>query len=180
VAEYIKDNEQWKISRVKDILPIGTAPNHDKLIPLEWIIGDWVDEDESGKLETTCFWSADGNFIIREFVASVGGQVTFGGKQIIGWDPSSETIRSWVFDTNGGFGEAIWTNHDDSWSVNSTITLNTGEKATSINILTPIDANSFMWQATSREIGGQILPQTAKVKVVRQSADSATDEADRK
>ncbi len=179
-TSYVKEGEDWKIARVKEILPVGTSENSEKLKPLEWMIGDWVDEDESGKLETTCFWSPDGNFIVREFLASVGGQITFGGKQVIGWDPSSDTIRSWVFDTNGGFGEGTWSERDGSWFVKSTLVLNTGEKASSINILTPVDENSFTWQATSRDVGGEILPQTAKVTVVRKSEESAADEADGK
>ena len=159
---------------------MGPPPNHEKLKPLEWMIGDWVDEDQSGRLETTCYWSADGNFIVRSFVVSVGGLTTFGGKQIIGWDPASNQIRSWVFDTNGGFGEATWSKQEKSWYVNSAIVLNTGEKASSINILTPVDENSFTWQATGREVGGVPLPETPKVTVVRKPAEATPNESDEK
>ena len=159
---------------------MGPSPNHEKLKPLEWLIGDWVDEDQTGTLETTCYWSADGNFIVRGFQVSVGGLATFGGKQIIGWDPSSEQIRSWVFDTNGGFGEATWSKRGESWYVNSTLVLNTGEKASSINVLTQIDDNSFTWQATSREVGGVPLPETARVTVVRKPTEAKPNESDDK
>jgi len=175
VTAYVKENGDWKISKVKEIAPMGTAPNHDKLEPLEWMIGDWVDEDQSGRLETDCYWSADGSFIVRSFVVSVGGLTTFGGKQIIGWDPSTNQIRSWVFDTNGGFGEATWSKQGESWYVNSAIVLNTGEKASSINILTPVDENSFTWQSTGREVGGVPLPETPKVTVIRNPADSTSE-----
>ncbi len=180
VTQYVKQNGDWKISRVKEIVPMGTSPNHDKLEPLEWMIGDWVDEDQSGKLETTCYWSADGNFIVRAFSVSVGEVTTFGGKQIIGWDPAAKQIRSWVFDTNGGFGEATWEKREKSWYVNSALVLSTGEKASSINILTPVDENSFTWQATSREVGGTPLPETAKVTVVRKPADSPPGDSNTK
>ena len=180
VTAYVKENGNWKIASVREVFPVGASPNQDKLKPLEWMIGDWVDEDESGKLETTCYWSTDGNFIVRSFAVSVGGVETFGGKQIIGWDPAAEQIRSWVFDTNGGFGEATWSKRDKSWYVNSALVLNTGEKASSINILTPVDENSFTWQATSREVGGMPLPQTAKVTVVRKPATSAPSDSDEK
>ena len=175
VTAYVKENGDWKIAEVKEILSMVTAPNHDKLEPLAWLIGHWVDEDQSGKLDTTCYWSAEGNFIVRAFAVSVDGVTTFGGKQIIGWDPAANRIRSWVFDTNGGFGEGTWSKQGESWYVNSTITLNTGEKASSINILTPVDENSFTWQATGREVGGVPLPETPKVTVVRKPADSTPD-----
>jgi uncharacterized protein (TIGR02246 family) len=180
VTAYVKKNGDWKITTVKEIVPMGTSPNHDKLEPLEWMIGDWVDADQSGKLETTCYWSADGNFIVRAFEVSVGGLTTFGGKQIIGWDPAAKQIRSWVFDTNGGFGEGTWSKQGDSWHVNSTIVLNTGEKVASTNILTPVDENTFTWKATGREVGGVPLPETAQVKVVRKPAEANPNESDEK
>lgn len=172
VTAYARENGNWKITRVKEIGTMGSAPNHEKLKPLEWMIGDWIDEDQTGRLETNCYWSADGNFMVRAFEFSVGGTTTFAGKQIIGWDPSTKEIRSWVFDTNGGIGEGTWSKRDGSWYVNSTIVLNTGEKASSINILTPVNDNSFTWQATGREVGGLPLPAIPKVTVVRKPADS--------
>lgn len=180
VTAYVKKNGEWKIAAVKEIFPLGSSANHEKLKPLEWMIGDWIDEDRSGKMETSCYWSSDGNFIVRSFAVSVGGLTTFGGKQIIGWDPANNHIRSWVFDTNGGFGEGTWSKRGESWYVNSTLVLNTGEKATSINVLTPVDENSFTWQATGREVGGVPLPETPKVKVVRDSAGPAASDSDEK
>ena len=180
VTAYVKENGDWKITTVKEILPMGPSPNHDKLEPLKWMIGDWVDEDQSGRLETSCYWSTDGNFIVRSFTVSVGGLTTFGGKQIIGWDPSTDKIRSWVFDTNGGFGEGTWSKRGESWYVHSTLVLNTGEKATSTNIFTPVDENSFTWQATGREVGGVPLPQTPKVTVVRDSAGAESNDSGEK
>jgi uncharacterized protein (TIGR02246 family) len=180
VTSYVKKNGDWKITTVKEIMPVGTSQNHERLEPLEWMIGDWVDKDQSGKLETSCYWSADGNFIVRSFAVSVGELTTFGGKQIIGWDAAAKEIRSWVFDTNGGFGEGTWSKRGESWYVNSTLVLNTGEKATSINVLTPVDKNSFTWQATGREVGGVPLPETPKVKVVRDFAGAASSDSDEK
>lgn len=180
VTAYVKENGDWKITKIKEILPMGSSPNRDKLKPLEWMIGDWVDEDQSGKLETSCYWSADGNFIVRSFAASVGGLTTFGGKQIIAWDPAANQIRSWVFDTNGGFGEGTWSKRGEAWYVNSIVVLNTGEKASSINIITPKDENSFTWQATGREVGGVPLPETPKVTVVRNPTDSTPSDSDEK
>jgi uncharacterized protein (TIGR02246 family) len=172
VTSYVKQDGAWKISKVKEVVPMGASSNAEKLKPLEWMIGEWVDKDETGKLETSCHWSANGNFIVRSFSVTVGGQVEFGGKQIIGWDPVEEQIRSWVFDSNGGFGEGVWRQHGDSWYVNSTITLSTGERASSINILTPVDENSYTWASTGRAVGGELLPNTPKVTVVRLQSES--------
>ena len=39
------------------------------------------------------------------------------GTQVIGWDPAAGTIRSWMFDSDGGFGEGTWSKKDNSWIV---------------------------------------------------------------
>jgi uncharacterized protein (TIGR02246 family) len=172
VARYAKQNGAWKIAKLKEVVPL-TAPSHyDKLKVLEWMIGDWVDQDASGTLETRCFWSTNRNFLVSSFVLSIGRQTAFEGKQVIGWDPASKQIRSWVFDSNGGFGEGAWSKRGKSWYVDSTIVLTTGEKASSINILTPVNDDSFTWQSTGREIGGELLPNTPKITVVRKRTDS--------
>jgi hypothetical protein len=159
---------------------MGESPGSEKMSELEWMVGDWVDEDHSGRLETTCYWSANGNFLVRSFQLSIEGEPAFGGKQIIGWDPSAKRIRSWVFDSNGGFGEGVWSKKDNKWLVSNTIVLNTGEKASSTNIFTPTDDDSYTWQSTNRSVGGELLPNTQKVTVVRLKSDTGQDASGKK
>jgi uncharacterized protein (TIGR02246 family) len=172
VAAYVKQDGAWKIARLKEVFPVGSSSHYEKLKALEWMTGDWIDEDRTGRLVTRCFWTKNRNFLVRSFSLKIGKRIAFTGKQIIGWDPSSKQIRSWVFDSNGDFGEGTWTKRGDSWYVSSTIVLNTGEKASSINVFTPVSENSFTWQSTGREVAGELLPNTPKVTVVRKQADS--------
>lgn len=175
VAWYVKRNGDWKIAKLREVVPLGAPSHYDKLKALEWMIGDWVDKDESGALESRCFWSKNRNYLVRSFSLTVAGQTAFEGTQVIGWDPASKQIRSWVFDSNGGFGQGTWSKRGESWRVNSMIVLNTGEKASSINVLTPLDDNSFTWQSTGREVAGELLPNTPKVTVVRKRTQAAQD-----
>jgi hypothetical protein len=39
------------------------------------------------------------------------------GWEIIGWDPDRQQIRSWIFDSNGGFGESTWANDGEHWLI---------------------------------------------------------------
>jgi len=41
------------------------------------------------------------------------------GMQIIGWGPAAKQMRSWVFDSDGGFGTVIWSKKDKSHKVQS-------------------------------------------------------------
>ena len=47
----------------------------------------------------------------------------------------------------------------------------TAAKARSINIVTPIDANSFTWQSIKRTLDGVSLPDTPPVKIVARATE---------
>jgi hypothetical protein len=132
------------------------------------MIGTWVDRDGLTELETTCEWTKNKNFMTRSFRAKVDGDTMLEGTQVIGYDAVTKSIRSWVFDTDGGIGEGTWQHDGKRWIVKSTHHLASGQLGSSINILTPVDDNSFQWQSTGRELDGEILPDIAPVTVVRQ------------
>ena len=92
------------------------------------------------------------------------------GMQIIGWDPAAKQIRSWVFDSDGGFAEGRWTNKDSRWYVTMAGTLPDGRKASSTNVLTYVDDDQFKWQSVNRTAGGSLLPNVDEVVVVRDKA----------
>jgi hypothetical protein len=92
------------------------------------------------------------------------------GLQVIGWDPVAKQIRSWIFDSGGGFGEGLWTKKDNRWNIQATGTLPDGSKSSSVNIITFVDDNTLTWQSVNREAGGEILPNVDEVVAVREVA----------
>ena len=50
-------------------------------------------------------------------------RIDMAGMQIIGWDPAAKQIRSWVFDSDGAFGEGVWNKQGNRWYIQSTGTL---------------------------------------------------------
>ena len=92
------------------------------------------------------------------------------GMQIIGWDPAAKQIRSWVFDSDGGFAEGRWTKKDNRWSITTTGTTPDGRKASSVNVINCVDENEFKWQSVSRMVNGELLPNIDEVIVVRSQA----------
>ena len=70
---------------------------------LDWMIGTWTDGDENTTVRTVCEWAKNHTFITRSFKAFVDGKIDLEGTQVIGWDPAAGRIRSWVFDSDGGF-----------------------------------------------------------------------------
>jgi uncharacterized protein (TIGR02246 family) len=169
-AVYVKRDGQWLLDRVtEEDVPVVKS-NYDKLKELEWMIGTWVDQDEQNRIETTCQWTKNRNFITRSFTMSIRDRIEMAGMQIVGWDPAAKQIRSWVFDSDGGFSEGVWKKKDKRWYIQSAGILPDGGKSSSVNIITCIDNNSFTWQSVNREVGGELLPNVDEVVVVRQTA----------
>jgi uncharacterized protein (TIGR02246 family) len=170
-AVYVKREGQWLLDRVTEEDAQVAPPSHyEQLKELEWMIGTWVDEDELNRIETTCQWTKNQNFITRSFTLAIRDRIDMAGMQIVGWDPATKQIRSWVFDSDGGFGEGVWKKKGNAWYIQATGTLPDGSKSSSVNIMTYVDDNTFTWQSVNREVGGELLPNVDEVVVVRQTA----------
>jgi uncharacterized protein (TIGR02246 family) len=166
-AVHVKTDGKWHLDRVtEEEIPV-TISNYEKLKGLEWLIGSWIDGDDQASIETTCSWTKNKNFMTRSFTVRVGDQVDMSGMQIIGWDASKKQIRSWVFDSDGGFAEGIWTQKGEMWYVTASGTLPDGSKATSINVFKKVDDDRFKWQSVNRTVAGKLLPNIDEVLVIR-------------
>ncbi len=108
-AVHVRRDGKWLIDRVTEEEIPEIVSQYEKLKDLEWMIGSWVDEDEQSRVETTCHWAKNQNFLIRSYSVSIGDRIDKSGMQVVGWDPVGKRIRSWMFDSDGGYGEGIWT-----------------------------------------------------------------------
>jgi uncharacterized protein (TIGR02246 family) len=168
LAIHVKQEGGWKLDSVRETAAAATAPSHyEHLRELEWLIGTWVDRDEDSTIETVCEWTKNKNFITRSFAVSIKDRIEIEGTQVVGWDPEAKTIRSWMFDSEGGFGQAVWSRKGKRWIIKASRTLSVGEKASAVNILTYVDRNTLRWQSIGREIDGELLPNIEEVTVVR-------------
>jgi uncharacterized protein (TIGR02246 family) len=172
-ALFVKREGKWLLDRVtEEETPAEAGPppsNYEHLKELEWMVGSWVDndDDDNATIQVDCSWTKNKNFMTRSFAVVVGDQVDLSGMQIIGWDPNSKQIRSWVFDSDGGFSEGKWTHKGNRWVIQNSGTLPQGGKASETNIIKQIDDNSFTWQSVQRSADGDLLPDVEEVTVVR-------------
>ena len=165
---YVKRDGKWLIDRISEEEDLPAAPSHyEQLKDLEWLVGKWVDEEGGEVITTECKWSRNRNFLVRSFTASIGDYVDITGMQIVGWDPARKQIRSWVFDSDGGLAEGVWSRNDNRWLVKTKATLADGKIASSTSILRPLDKESFGWQKVNRTVDGEILPNIDEVVIVR-------------
>jgi uncharacterized protein (TIGR02246 family) len=164
---YVKRDSQWLIDRVTEETLPNVRSHYDKLKVLEWLIGDWEDQTGEINIKTECQWTRNKNYMTRSFTITANDQVEMSGMQLVGWDPAENVIRSWLFDSDGGFATAVWKQQGQHWTVQTTATLADGQKGSSMNIFRPIDENSFGWQKINRLVDGEILPNIDEVIVVR-------------
>ncbi|GAA4434841.1 SgcJ/EcaC family oxidoreductase [Bremerella cremea] len=168
-AIHVKTPEGWRIDSVKEEAAPEAAPSHyDHLQSLDWMIGKWVDNAEEGMtIETTGRWTTNQNFIVRTFRVFIQDQVDFEGTQVIGWDPSNDTIRSWTFDSDGGFGVGRWSNNGSRWTVQALSVLPDGRRASSTNIYDVVDENTVQFKSIGRQVDGQLMPSIETLTIIR-------------
>lgn len=136
IVVHLKKDGAWRMISVRS-LEKDVLSNYEFLRPLEWLVGDWVDEDATAVVETTYRWDEGRNFLLQEFQVRQGSEVVIKGSQRLGWDPQAKQIRGWIFDSEGGFGEAQWVQADDSWIVTSRGVSSKGDNVSGTRTLTP-------------------------------------------
>lgn len=167
-AVYVRRDGKFLLDRVTDEAAQAANSNYEQLKGLEWFVGSWVDQDENIRIVTDCKWTKNKNFMTRTFTVSADDKIELSGMQIIGWDAAAKQIRSWTFDSDGGFARGVWTKSKDRWYVNKQGTTADGMTTTAVNHVTPVDENTFSFQSTQRTLAGQLLPNINEVLVVRQ------------
>jgi uncharacterized protein (TIGR02246 family) len=169
---HIKRDGKWLMAAVRDTE--GEPPtNYERLRPLEWMIGEWIDESEDSVVLTACRWSDNKNYILQEIKLRVAGSDTMEVTQRIGWDPLSKRIKSWVFDSEGGYGEGVWARDGDTWIVKSTAVRRDGITASATNVIALMGKDAYLWQSTDRVVGNEVMP-PIEVKVVRKPPELTT------
>jgi uncharacterized protein (TIGR02246 family) len=146
--------------------------NSERLKPLEWLVGDWIDESPDSVVITSCKWSDNKNFLLSDINIRVQGSNAMHLTQRIGWDPLTKQVKSWLFDSDGGYGESFWTRDGDRWLVKATAVRRDGTTASMTNIYTPTGKDSYTWQTTDRVVAGEVLP-PMEIKVVRKPPEAA-------
>jgi uncharacterized protein (TIGR02246 family) len=165
---YVKHGGRWLVDRISEEEELPAAPSHhEQLKGLDWLVGKWVDEGGGEVITTECKWTRNKNFLVRSFTASIAGHVDITGMQFVGWDPARKQIRSWVFDSDGGLAEGVWSQKGERWLVKTNATLSDGKTASSTSIIRPLGKDSFGWQKVNRTVDGELLPNIDEVVIVR-------------
>jgi len=164
---FVKKDGQWLLASVREAAYVPPS-NYENLRGLEWVIGEWVDENPGGELARVSFaWSTDQNFIVSTRTVETKDGTLDRGTQWIGWDPVNKQIRSWNFEADGGFGEGAWTKDGDKWIVKTTSILADGSKVTATNVVSLLSADLISLQSKEQTVNGKAIPDTNESKMKR-------------
>lgn len=168
---WTRTGDKWLISSVRDLptevddLPSIAAL---QLKDLEWLVGEWVDDSPKADVTLNVHWATNKAFLLMDYVIKLEGKDPLEVSVRVGWDGHNRRIRSWVFDSHGGMAEGYWTKDGKRWLVGVSGILADGGTGGSTNVYEFVDANTFVWRATEREVDGQPLAD-AEVKFVRKT-----------
>lgn len=165
---------KWLMAIARDVQD-NTAPAQQYLEQLAWLVGDWVDESPASLIKTSYRWSEDKHFLLSEYTLQISGQPAMSGSQRIGWDPLAKVIRSWVFDSAGGFSDGVYAREGESWIIKLSGVTTDGQPSTATNTLTRAGKDRMTWQSRDRTAGEQVLEDIDEVIVVRQPPAAAAE-----
>ncbi|HVJ87502.1 MAG TPA: nuclear transport factor 2 family protein [Caulifigura sp.] len=156
LVAHLRQNGQWKMVSARS-MGEELVSSYEHLRQLDFLLGDWIDEDPNSVVESSFRFESGKNFLIHEFSVRRGKSVVQTGTHRIGWDPQAKRIRGWIFDSQGGFGESSWEEVDGSWIVKSTGVSSEGASVSGTRTLTP-DGERIRVRVTERVAQGQRAP----------------------
>lgn len=143
------------------------GPKNEHLKPLEWLVGNWKDDEKDVNISYSTEWGLNHNFLVQHFESDLGESDEMQGDQVIGWDPIEKKVRSWIFDSEGGFGSSTWIQDGSIWYSSMQYTLSDGKKASAMHIYTKVDNDSYTFSSTNRDMNGELLPDIGPLKIIR-------------
>jgi uncharacterized protein (TIGR02246 family) len=171
-AVWKRDGDKWLISSVRDLGEAAEAGRRPSpLKGLQWLGGEWHSEVGDVEVQLSGTMTLDNTFFKQKYDVKPKNGEAFTVVTMVGWDPTNEQLRSWYFDSKGGFGDGFWTNDGNLWNITSTGVIADGRIGTATNTWKFIDENSIVWQSRNRQLEGVPLPET-DVKFTRNAAEA--------
>lgn len=172
-ALYVRSGDKWLIALLKEWEDEST--NKAKLEDLAWLIGTWESTSPEVTAKTVYSWTANKTFIRADFsiTPKKESEKPSTGVQIIGVDPAVGRIRSWLFGSDGGIGEATWAWDGERWMIDSAGTFADGSSTAALNFLARSGSDTFSWRSVSRVHAGASLPDLPAITVKRTTPAAA-------
>ena len=153
-----KVGNDWLLASMREVNDDAPPTPYEQLQPLAWLVGEWVNEGSDAVVNISYRWSEDRNYILGEFKVVTNGVVSSTSSQRIGWDAAQQKVHSWIFESEGGFSNAVWTPGDNGWVLKSHSTLADGQTGSATVVLSRQNDDHFSFSVNDRVVGNQVEP----------------------
>lgn len=171
-AILVNQEGKWRIDLIEETPAPVPSDSYEALAELDWMLGEWVDDGGDVQVNTKVSWAANGAFMLRSFVVTTADDVLRQGTEIIGWDPRSDEIRSWSFQSDGSFGDGTWSKNGDDWIVKASQTLPDGRAASGTYVFTKQGDDEVSVRLIGHTIEGEPQPSGEGTTLKRVAEDS--------
>jgi uncharacterized protein (TIGR02246 family) len=164
---HVKKDGQWYLGSVRDAA-FAPPSNRDHLSALGPLLGNWTGDGENGTTERLSFgWAENQSFVVAAFATLVKDVTVAGSNSWIGWDPLAKTVRSWMFDATGSYGDGTWAKDGNKWVIKTATVHPDGTKSAATFVLTVGDGDSLTLQMKDRSTDGKPVPDGKEIKLKR-------------
>ena len=126
-----------------------------------------MQEDEASHVATSCKWVDRKNYLLQEFTMRIGSHEPITGTTRIGWDPHTQQVKSWTFDSDGGYSESLWTTGEDKWVLKARGVTHSGRSFSATSVVRRVDTATISWESRDRIEGGVVVPDRPPIIIKR-------------
>jgi len=161
---YAKQGDQWRIAQITETAPVVEPSPASELAALGWLEGKWRGENAQRPVTLEISPVQNGNFLSIKYSFGENGDEG-SSTEVVGYDAAEDRVRSWTFDSGGGFSEAAWQPDGSNWMLVSKSVNPDGTRGSSqLEIRPAADGRSFTVEGYNRESGGVPMPKLGPIK----------------
>ncbi|MBK9144933.1 MAG: SgcJ/EcaC family oxidoreductase [Candidatus Melainabacteria bacterium] len=158
---HVKEADGWKIASA---IERSVTAKPLTLESIAWLAGNWRANGARGELTLKNNWHGK-NFLVGTFTLRGKDGLDRTDTQVIGVDPYSGNLRSWIFDSDGGTGTGEWCRDGKGFVIDVKRVTAEGLRTTCRDYLRRQDDGSFTWRSTEIDVDGELLPDSEEIKV---------------
>ena len=161
---YTKEGDEWRIAQITETAPVVEASPASELAALGWLEGKWRGENAKRPVTLEISPAQNGSFLTIKYAFGENGAEGT-STEVVGYDAAEDRVRSWTFDSAGGFSEAAWQQDGANWLLVSKSVNPDGTRGSSqLEIRPAADGQSFSVEGYNRESGGVPMPKIGPIK----------------
>jgi uncharacterized protein (TIGR02246 family) len=151
---FTREENRWVVARFRgnDVRPSDLSAR-EHLEPLAWLVGEWMNDTDETSVRVASAWSEDGPWLVQRFTVTDRAGAVTKFVQRIGWDPLFAKVRSWSWDSHGGFGASVWTPTEDGWLLNSRGTSADGRMGAATHRIRKVSEDVYRWESLEHTAG---------------------------